>query len=56
MRMFHIFDSLCKANLPTMNRFAITLLSEELSKGGFNQRLGKCIETVLESGAFSPRQ
>ncbi|KAI2695314.1 hypothetical protein CBS147332_9413 [Penicillium roqueforti] len=29
--------------------FAITLLSEELSKGGFNQRLGKCIETVLES-------
>ncbi|CAG8897027.1 unnamed protein product [Penicillium egyptiacum] len=28
--------------------FAITLLSEELSKG-FNQRLGDCIETVLQS-------
>ncbi|KAJ5260252.1 hypothetical protein N7505_009633 [Penicillium chrysogenum] len=28
--------------------FAITLLSEELSKG-FNQRLGNCIETVLQS-------
>ncbi|KAJ5392935.1 hypothetical protein N7465_011909 [Penicillium sp. CMV-2018d] len=28
--------------------FAITLLSEELSKG-FSQRIGKCIETVLQS-------
>ncbi|KAJ5053094.1 sporulation-specific protein 22 [Penicillium rubens] len=37
-----------KANLATLNRFAITLLSEELSKG-FNQRLGNCIETVLQS-------
>jgi hypothetical protein len=40
-----------KANLATLNRFAITLLSEELSKG-FNQRLGNCIETVLQSGMF----
>ncbi|KAJ5847259.1 hypothetical protein N7455_011216 [Penicillium solitum] len=31
--------------------FAITLLSEELSKG-FSQRIGNCIETVLQS-AFS---
>lgn len=51
--MFRIYDFVYKANLATLNRFAITLLSEELSKG-FSQRIGNCIETVLQSGAFSP--
>lgn len=51
--MFWIYDLVYKANLATLDRFAIVLLSEELSKG-FNQRIGNCIETVLQSGAFSP--
>lgn len=51
--IFRIYDFVYKANWATLNRFAITILSEELSKG-FSQRIGSCIETVLQSGAFSP--
>ncbi|KAJ5973061.1 Meiosis specific protein SPO22 [Penicillium vulpinum] len=46
--MLQIRDFGCKANLATLNRFAIALLSEELSKG-FTLRLGNCVEAVLQS-------